>query len=81
MHQRIGWDGHHLVTGSTDGLGVVLVARSFGLFSILPSFIDTQRRAAARSAEAWTAGGKIYSVTGRRPLDERALGQLHYFHL
>ena len=30
---QVRWDGHHLVTGSTDGLGVVLVARSFGLFS------------------------------------------------
>ena len=29
---QVRWDGHHLVTGSTDGLGVVLVARSFGLF-------------------------------------------------
>ena len=72
---QVRWDGHHLVTGSTDGLGVVLVARSFGLFSTStpPLLILRGGGAAARSvAEAWAkAGGKIYSVTGRRPLDER----------
>ncbi|MEC8721788.1 MAG: hypothetical protein VXX50_05085 [Candidatus Thermoplasmatota archaeon] len=72
---QVRWDGHHLVTGSTDGLGVVLVARSFGLFSnsTPPLLILRGGGAAARSvAEAWAKeGGKIYSVTGRRPLDER----------
>ena len=72
---QVRWDGHHLVTGSTDGLGVVLVARSFGLFSnsTPPLLILRGGGAAARSvAEAWAkAGGKIYSITGRRPLDER----------
>ena len=72
---QVRWDGHHLVTGSTDGLGVVLVARSFGLFShsTPPLLILRGGGAAARSvAEAWAkAGGKIYCVRGRRPLDER----------
>ena len=72
---QVRWDGHHLVTGSTDGLGVVLVARSFGLFSHSkpPLLILRGGGAAARSvAEAWAkAGGEIYCVTGRRPLDER----------
>ncbi len=72
---QLRWDGHHLVTGSTDGLGVVLVARSFGLFSHSspPLLILRGGGAAARSvAEAWAkAGGKIFPVIGRRPLDER----------
>ena len=72
---QIRWDGHHLVTGSTDGLGVVLVARSFGLFSLSkpPLLILRGGGAAARSvAEAWSqVGGRIYPVLGRRPLDQR----------
>tara|TARA_B100000902_G_scaffold112239_2_gene113455 strand:- start:2070 stop:3065 length:996 start_codon:yes stop_codon:yes gene_type:complete len=72
---QIRWDGHRLVTGSTDGLGVILVARSFGLFSLSnpPLLVLRGGGAAARSvAEAWAqAGGKIYSVPGRRLLDER----------
>jgi len=72
---QIRWDGHRLVTGSTDGLGVVLVARSFGLFSgsTPPLLILRGGGAAARSvAEAWSdAGGRIYALRGRRPLDMR----------
>jgi hypothetical protein len=72
---HIRWDGHRLVTGSTDGLGVVLVARSFGLFSLSspPLLILRGGGAAARSvAKSWSdTGGKIHSVGGRRPLDAR----------
>ncbi len=72
---QIRWDGHRLVTGSTDGSGVVLVARSFGLFSgsTPPLLILRGGGAAARSvAEAWSdAGGRIYPLRGRRPLDPR----------
>ncbi|MDP6856936.1 MAG: hypothetical protein QGH13_05340 [Candidatus Thalassarchaeaceae archaeon] len=72
---QIRWDGHRLITGSTDGLGVTLVARSFGLFSgsTPPLLILRGGGAAARSvAEAWAdSGGRIYPLMGRRPLDPR----------
>tara|TARA_B100000287_G_scaffold89239_1_gene81665 strand:+ start:3667 stop:4653 length:987 start_codon:yes stop_codon:yes gene_type:complete len=72
---QLRWDGHRLVVGSTDGLGVVLVARSFGLFSSTASPVIILRGggAAARSvADAWAeAGGRIYPLKGRRVLDER----------
>ena len=74
---QLRWDGHQLVTGSTDGTGVVLVARSWGIFrrSKSPILILHGGGAAARStAAAWAEnGGRIISVTreGRRPLDPR----------
>tara|TARA_B100001996_G_scaffold161000_1_gene122761 strand:- start:1221 stop:2207 length:987 start_codon:yes stop_codon:yes gene_type:complete len=72
---QLRWDGHRLVVGSTDGLGVVLVARCFGLFSTTTSPLIILRGggAAARSvADAWAeAGGRIYPLKGRRVLDER----------
>lgn len=74
---QLRWDGHQLVTGSTDGAGVVLVARSWGVFSRSksPILILYGGGAAARStAAAWAEnGGRIISVTreGRRPLDSR----------
>jgi len=74
---QLRWDGHQLVTGSTDGAGVVLVARIWGAFgrSKSPIMILNGGGAAARStASAWAEnGGRILSVTpeGRRPLDPR----------
>ena len=74
---QLRWDGHQLITGSTDGAGVVLVARSWGVFrrSKSPILILYGGGAAARStAAAWAEkGGRIVPVTreGRRPLDSR----------
>ncbi|MFL2977749.1 MAG: hypothetical protein ACJZ59_01620 [Candidatus Thalassarchaeaceae archaeon] len=74
---QLRWDGHQLVTGSTDGAGVVLVARAWGIFrrSKSPIMILHGGGAAARStAAAWAEnGGRILSTTGdgRRPLDPR----------
>ena len=74
---QLRWDGHQLVTGSTDGAGVILVAKTWGIFrrSQSPIMILHGGGAAARStAAAWAEnGGRIVSMTreGKRPLDPR----------
>ncbi len=70
------WSGSRWSGGSSDGAGIVRLARERGLFSAgeeSPILVMRGGGASARSgASAWSAaGGRIEPLPGRRPLDHR----------
>jgi hypothetical protein len=75
---QLRWDGSNWHCVSTDGVGLVAVARHFG-FDFTLDGVDAPLLcmkggggAARSSAAAWArAGGKIWSLGGRRSLDNR----------
>ena len=75
---QLRWDGNNWYCAGTDGLGIVSLARHFGADFDLkgiesPLLCMIGGGGAARScAAAWSdAGGSIWSMVGRRPLDKR----------
>ena len=75
---QLRWDGNNWYCAGTDGLGIVSLARHFGADFELkgiesPLLCMIGGGGAARScAAAWSdAGGSIWSMGGRRPLDKR----------
>ena len=75
---QLRWDGNNWYCAGTDGLGIVSLARHFGADFDLkgiesPLLCMIGGGGAARScAAAWSdAGGSIWSMGGRRPLDKR----------
>ena len=75
---QLRWDGNNWYCAGTDGHGIVAIARHFG-FDFESAGVETPLLCmvggggSARScAAAWSnAGGIIWSMNGRRPLDRR----------
>ncbi|MCS5534693.1 MAG: hypothetical protein NZ802_02450, partial [Candidatus Poseidoniales archaeon] len=75
---QLRWDGDHWFCAGTDGGGLVAIAKHFGFdFDAIgvesPLLCLVGGGGSARScASAWAAaGGSIWSIDGRRPLDKR----------
>ena len=65
------WDGRVWWAASTDGLGILMVARAFGFSSDSVLGLIGGGGTARATAAAWcAAGGKVNQLGGRRPLDE-----------